>query len=114
MTINEEFAAFWAVYPRRVAKLAAQKAFIRARRQATLIEIVEGVQRYIHSKPSYADWCHPSTWLNQGRWLDEYDSPAVRRSASDWFDECQTLHGGQCIKRWNHEWLMREQKERIG
>lgn len=24
-------------------------------------------------KPTYADYCHPKTWLHQGRWMDEAD-----------------------------------------
>lgn len=107
MTSSEEFAAFWAVYPRRVAKLAAEKAFTRARKLVSFAEIIDGVQRYMKGKPSYADWAHPSTWLNQGRWSDEYQEPA-RRSASDWFEECKLFHGGECQKRWDHELRMRD------
>jgi hypothetical protein len=106
MTIAEEFDAWWAVYPRHVAKLAAQKAFIKARKRATFTELIDGVQRYIKGKPQYADWCHPSTFLSQGRWLDEYDVPVV--TGKRWYEECAEFHGGTCLKRWDHEWKMRE------
>lgn len=65
------FAQFWAAYPRKVGKLAAEKAYRQAVKQASAGELLEGVQRYLRTKPSYADWCHPKTWLNQGRWMDE-------------------------------------------
>ena len=101
MTSAEEFDAFWAVYPKRIAKISAQKAFMKARRLATFQQIVDGVQRYIRHKPSYADWAHASSWLNAGRWLDEYDAP-VKPPEVDWFEECQHLHGGTCEARYQH------------
>jgi hypothetical protein len=107
MTITEEFAAFWAIYPRHIAKLAAEKAFKKARTKATFAELVDGVKRYIVGKPSYADYAHAASWLNAGRWLDEYDTP-VKRTAMDWWTECQRVHGGKCTKRWDHEWLIKE------
>ncbi len=36
-----------------------------------------GLRVYIANKPDDRDWLHPSTFLNQGRWMDEYES--VRR-----------------------------------
>ncbi len=66
------FTEFWAAYPRRIGKLAAMKAFTKARKSASAEDIIAGVDRYIAHKPSYADWAHPSSWLNAGRWMDEY------------------------------------------
>ena len=78
--IDVEFLEFWAKYPRHVARITAKKAYVRARRAgATQQQLLEGVDRYIANKPSYADYCHASTWLNAGRWLDEYDTPAAPR-----------------------------------
>ena len=68
----DEFEVFWQVYPLHVAKLAARKAFVKARKQATFSELVDGVRRYIRGKPSFAAWAHAATWLNAGRWMDEY------------------------------------------
>jgi hypothetical protein len=75
-----DFDRFWQSYPRRVGKLAAVKAYQRARTVATAAEILAGVERYKHAKPAYADWCHATTFLSQGRWMDEYDAPAVREA----------------------------------
>ncbi len=74
-----DFDQFWLAFPRRVGKLAAMKAYARARKLATAADIIAGVDRYIASKPEYADFCHPATWLNQGRWMDEDD----RRTGPD-------------------------------
>jgi len=94
---ESEFDQFWAAFPRKVGKLAALAAFKRARTQATLAEILDGITRYVQGKPQYADFCHPRTWLSQGRWMDEYETrtPAPAQPA-DWQDECQRLHGGAC------------------
>lgn len=69
-----EFEAFWKAYPRKVGKLAAAKAYAVARKQATAEQLLAGIALYRQTKPAYADWCHPMTWLNQGRWLDEVAS----------------------------------------
>ena len=81
MTLLEEFDHWWKAYPRRVGKLAAQKAYAKARRSASAAELLEGVKAYIASKPAYADWCHPTTFLTQGRWMDE--APEERRAGGD-------------------------------
>jgi hypothetical protein len=76
-TIAEEFDAFWASYPRRTGKLDAVRAYAKARRIDSAENILAGVERYKRNKPEYADWCHPSTFLNKGRWMDEDDAPVV-------------------------------------
>ncbi len=69
-----EFDTFWQAYPRKIGKLAAMKAYRKALTLAKPEEILAGVKLYIENKPDYADWCHPTTWLNAGRWMDEYES----------------------------------------
>jgi hypothetical protein len=77
-TMAAEFDEWYAAYPRKVGRLAAQKAYEKARKTgATAQELRAGIGRYIEHKPSYADFCHPQTWLSQGRWLDSYDKPEV-------------------------------------
>lgn len=99
-----DFDTFWKAYPRKVGKLAAQKAYRRARSLASPGELLAGVEAYIAHKPAYADFCHPATWLNQGRWMDDYGAPAAAPSAPiDWFEECKQIHGGACgLDRWRH------------
>jgi len=75
MSIESEFEAFWLTFPRHTGKLAAQKSYKKARTMASAQQLLDGVDTYRHTKPAYADWCHPATWLNQGRWMDEPDRP---------------------------------------
>lgn len=91
-----EFDTFWATYPNRIGKLAAEKAYAKARKKATAAEILDGVARYIAQKPEWKEWCVPTTFLNQGRWMDEY-APVKREAIdADWWEECQRLHQGEC------------------
>ncbi len=66
------FAAFWAVYPRRVGKPKARLAFEQALRRASLEDILAGAKRYARD-PNRADefTAHPTTWLHRDGWEDE-------------------------------------------
>jgi hypothetical protein len=75
--------AFWAVYPRRVAKAAAQKAWMRAIRRADPAVVVAAAAAYRDQPgrdPHYT--AHPATWLNGDRWLDERPRAVVGARAS--------------------------------
>lgn len=85
---DEAFRKFWACYPRKTGKLGAQKAFTKALKLATVDEIVAGVERYILRKPDYADYCHPETFLNKGRWMDEDDAPRTTWTPCDHTPPC--------------------------
>ncbi|WP_345820468.1 hypothetical protein ABC766_00220 [Methylobacterium fujisawaense] len=67
------FAIWWQIQPNKVGKDAAERAFNRVRKsgRVTFSELVDGLKSYIATKPPTRDWCHPTTWLNQGRWADE-------------------------------------------
>lgn len=65
------FEEFWRAFPNRIGKLHAKKAYEKARKSVSQQELLDGVDRYISMKPSWQDYCHPATWLNQGRWMDE-------------------------------------------
>jgi hypothetical protein len=72
--IAESFEIFWAVYPRRVAKEAAHKAFAAAIKRGAEPEALNaGARRYAGERagqePRYTK--HPATWLNGGCWEDE-------------------------------------------
>ena len=73
---EEEFSTWWKECPRKVSKLDAEKSFYRLLESGsvTFDELLAGMKRY-------AEYCrdkdeqfikHPSTWLNQGCWVDEY------------------------------------------
>jgi hypothetical protein len=100
-----DFDQFWHAYPRKFGKLAARKAFDKAiKNGATLTQILAGIGLYLQYKPVYADYCHPASWLNAGRWMDEWTDPYPTSTAKeDWFDECKRVHGGACgLSRWRH------------
>lgn len=66
------FNEFWSVYPRKVGKQDAIKAYVRALRLTTAEQITEGAKRYANDAnrlPQYT--AHPATWLNRGGWEDE-------------------------------------------
>jgi hypothetical protein len=72
--LDAAFARFWAVYPKRVAKEAARKAFAKAVEGVGNADIlIAGAQRYAAERqgepPRYTK--HPATWLNGGCWEDE-------------------------------------------
>jgi hypothetical protein len=62
------FLEFWEVYPRKVARGDALKAYLKALSRASHAEILAGVKRY---KPDPKFTKHPATWLNADCWLDE-------------------------------------------
>jgi len=71
--ISVKFAEFWGLYTRKVAKLAALKAFKKVLSRGTEASvIITGASRYGEASrdkdPEYIK--HPSTWLNGGCWED--------------------------------------------
>lgn len=67
----EEFEAWWQHYPKRVARKEAERAFLKARKTASLEQLIAGVKRYVASITDAKFTAHPATWLNAGRWSDE-------------------------------------------
>jgi hypothetical protein len=70
--LDAPFEAFWEVYPRKVGKGAARKAYRHALKRASHAEILAGAKRY---RPDPGFTKHPTTWLNADCWLDEPDKP---------------------------------------
>lgn len=67
------FERFWAVYPKKVGKEAARRAFAKVRVPTeSLIAAVEAQKRSLQwGKENGRFIPNPATWLNQGRWEDE-------------------------------------------
>lgn len=63
------FDRFWEVYPNKVGKADARKAFSKALTRTSAEEMAAGLHRYI-AKTDDRPWCNPATWLNQDRWGD--------------------------------------------
>lgn len=84
-SINLEFETeFWPMYPHKVGKPTAQKAYANARTRAEKQPILDGLERYKANKPQDRNWCNPSTFLNQDRWGDEPDDQAHKRPEKNW------------------------------
>jgi hypothetical protein len=67
---NPLFDRFWAIYPLKVGKGQAQRAWLGAVRKADAEKIIDGVERYPWpSDPAFLP--HASTWLNGLRWEDD-------------------------------------------
>ena len=70
-----EFEEFWKVYPRKVGKKAALKAWRKAEDRPALDAILTSLKKATSS----VDWTkdggqfipYPATWINQARWDDE-------------------------------------------
>jgi hypothetical protein len=74
----ENFLAFWALYPKKVGKGAALKAYQKIKEpKPTLKTIKESIAWQVTSEnwkdPQFIP--HPSTWLNERRWEDEPTTP---------------------------------------
>jgi hypothetical protein len=72
--IEAAFRRFMAVYPKRVAKLAARKAFATAIKQGADPEAIIAVAARYATERAGQDaryTKHPTTWLNGGCWEDE-------------------------------------------
>lgn len=70
-----EFAEFWAVYPRKKAKGAAERAWAKAVKLVDPAELMARLRAQIPVmmlKPQFIP--HPATWLNGKRWEDEISS----------------------------------------
>lgn len=76
-----EFEGWYERYPHKVGRGAAEKAWTSARAIASLVELSEGLTRYVASKRPDVPWCNPATWLNAKRWMDAPAEPAPPKPA---------------------------------
>lgn len=85
MTQDEQsFEAFWSVYPRKIAKGDASKAFKAALKAASFQAIIDAVlaQKEAKNLNRPKDYIpYPATWLRGKRWCDEleFDEPTQPR-----------------------------------
>jgi len=96
MSTPDDFDEFMERYPLVVAPLAARRAYWQARHLATRLDLLEGVERYVAhlGRHRWLSPAHPTTWLNGGRWMDQYpgDAPDRRRR----FDQYPCPHQTHC------------------
>lgn len=73
MCNRASFDEFWAVWPNRIAKAAAEKAWKKLS-QPDRLSAIESAPRWFASwrkQHPDASGIHPATYLNQQRWKDE-------------------------------------------
>ena len=104
-SVPTEFEKFWEVFPNRVGKSAAKRAFDTARRKVDFETLMAGLERYAR-KTDDRPWCNPATWLNQGRWEDEPAAPGAAKPQSeqpqvDWLARVQHFRKHE---QWPHGW----------
>ena len=82
--IPTDFEEFWRHYPRKAGKGAAMTAYRKALKKASSAEIITACKQYSSSPnlPEMQYIPHPSTWLNQERWLDSPDALAKKKNST--------------------------------
>ena len=74
MSKQEKFNRFWSLYPRKVAKIVAERRWKKLSKK-DIDEILkiynEHLIRWRYKDIQYVP--HPATWLNQRRWEDELE-----------------------------------------
>lgn len=80
ISVDDGFDAFWAVYPKKVAKAAALKAWRSVKPDA---DDRDAMMAALRRQAASTDWTkdggrfvpHGATWLRGRRWEDEVESP---------------------------------------
>jgi hypothetical protein len=81
--IEQAFEEWWKIYPRKVAKGAARKAYASALKKATAEQLKAGAGRYAAERAGQDERYtkHPATWLNGECWADERTTVAKPNGA---------------------------------
>jgi len=76
------FAEFWNLYPRRIGKASAAKAWKKLECSKNYEAIMTAVEKWIESPQWKKDGGqfipHPATWLNREGWNDEVKIDALK------------------------------------
>lgn len=88
---ERRFDEFWTAYPKKVGKKAAQASWNKLKPDT---ELYDKIMTAIGKARATEQWQrengrfipNPTTWLNQGRWDDEYEEGAVNEINSKHFD----------------------------
>lgn len=82
LTPEAEFGAWWSLYPRKVAKKDAHKAWskLRPTEQAAAMDALPAHVAHWSACGTESQFVpHPATWLNAARWEDELEPPRPRK-----------------------------------
>ncbi len=82
------FEQFWSMYPRKVSKGAAMRAWnkLSPMDQNDALNALPNHVKYWELKQTEKEYiCHPATWLNGWRWHDELDfTPKKEKQDMSW------------------------------
>ena len=87
LTINDEviaFNEFWEIYPRKIGKFQAQKSFLKydEKHYSKIIYATKVfAQENINTEDKFIP--HPTTYLNQQRYLDYVDKPMKKKTLNN-------------------------------
>lgn len=78
-SVDDDFEAFWTVWPRKVAKKPAADVYRRLRRRIPAEVILAGARRYAAETAGREaeHIAHATSWLRAERWTDEVARPAA-------------------------------------
>lgn len=107
--LEEAFSEFWAYYPRKVEKLSAFKAFVKASNTVSPAVLIDGARRLGQDPnlPPKQFVPYPASWLNAGGWDSE---PYPERQLSP--DEKAAKLEAERVARSEQNRLAREQEQR--
>ena len=96
---EQQFEQFWRLYPRKAGKKAAKKAWTSIKPNeilfsAIIAAITTANQYWKHQGISLKHIPHPSTWLNEERWEDEYSAEQLTSHVGIVPDESGNSKGG--------------------
>lgn len=87
-TTPEGFDAWWAQWPKKVAKAAALKAYKTALKKTDALTLGQSAAAFIAAekrKGTAIEYIpNASTWLNQERWEDDTSTPALAAPKPEW------------------------------
>lgn len=92
------FDNFWKLYPRRVAKMDALRAWgkLTDEQRETAINAVPAHVRYWDACGTEKQYMpHPATWLNGHRFEDEIEMPKLEKAVAWWASDKGVLAKGQ-------------------
>jgi hypothetical protein len=107
-----DFAAAWALYPRKVGKKDAERAWNRLT-ESQRFEVIHALPihvRYWDAVGTDKQYMpHFSSWLNGERWTDELEMPA-KKSDADWWRstagiEAKAREVGMWPPRAGEDWM---------
>jgi hypothetical protein len=76
---SNQFQEFWDIYPRKVGKAQAHKAFPKALKKIPFQDLLAGVKSLASDPKLDLTFCpHPASWLNGERWEDVREQVKIK------------------------------------